>query len=165
MERRRFLTLVRAGSAAVAAGAACGPGLRALVGSARGGGGERWVRALPFASLRDGEPTRVTLVAAAHDAWTHTPDAELGAVWLERRGETVVAFSAVCPHLGCGIVRRGDAFACLCHRSSFARADGAAQGGPAPRGLDPLVTRVEGGDVWVAFKRYRAGIANRIEVG
>jgi Rieske Fe-S protein len=58
----------------------------------------------------------------------------------------------------------GSGFACPCHTSAF-DGDGHRTGGPAPRGMDPLETRVEDGFVLVDFRRYRMSVPERVEVG
>jgi hypothetical protein len=42
--------------------------------------------------------------------------------------------------------------------------DGEVLGGPAPRGMDELETRVDNGHVEVRFVRFRAQIKERIEI-
>jgi menaquinol-cytochrome c reductase iron-sulfur subunit len=163
--QRRHLLLV-AGAAATSVGVAAAPAVVALGASSKSSGGGRWVRTVALASLREGEKKRVTIVADARDAWTRTPAEELGTVWLVRRGDTVLAFSAVCPHLGCAVSGKGagEGFVCLCHDSHFAES-GDAQHGPSPRGLDPLATRMVGEIVEVDFRRFRPGSRERVEVG
>jgi cytochrome b6-f complex iron-sulfur subunit/menaquinol-cytochrome c reductase iron-sulfur subunit len=131
------------------------------------GGGQsgRWVRTVRLDTLREGEPRKVSIVADQRDAWTVAHDVDLGAVWLVRRGGDVVALSAVCPHLGCSIDAAPDgSFACPCHTSTFA-ADGAKTGGPTPRGMDPLATKIDDGFVAVDFQRFRIGTAERETLG
>ena len=101
------------------------------------------------------------------DAWSVTPARRVGAVWLLREGaggDTVKALSAVCPHLGCLIERRGDGFNCPCHVSAFAR-DGRALDGPSPRAMDPIEVRVRDGAVQVKWVRYRLGVSERVVEG
>ncbi len=128
-------------------------------------GAERWIRAVPLDSLRDGEPKRVALVADHRDAWTLEKDVELGAVWLVRSGGSVAAWSTTCPHLGCSVDRAssGKGFYCPCHDSSF-DAEGKRVSGPSPRDLDSLATRIEDGVVAVAFQRFRQGTAEKSAV-
>jgi Rieske Fe-S protein len=153
----------------VAAGCAlaAGVGLPAVatvaapLGVERGGG--LWVRTVGRDQLRDGEPTRVAVVADRRDAWTLEKGVELGSVWLVRRGERVDAFSAVCPHLGCSVNALPDgSFACPCHTSAF-DPSGKRRSGPAPRDLDSLATRIEDGVVAVDFRRFRIGVAEKVE--
>ena len=164
--RRKALALVGAGTAAFGCALAV-PGLKLLAAPVKmGGAGERWVKTVRFDDLRDGEPRKVEIVADARDAWSIARDVQLGAAWLVRHGDNVVAFNVTCPHLGCSVnaVSDGKGFACPCHTSAFAP-DGKRQSGPAPRDLDELRTRVEGGYVQVDFRKFRIGIADRTEIG
>jgi menaquinol-cytochrome c reductase iron-sulfur subunit len=129
------------------------------------GGSERWVRTVRLDTLHEGEPRKVSIVADQRDAWTLARDVDLGAVWLVRHGGEVLALSAVCPHLGCSIDALPDgSFGCPCHTSTFA-ADGAKTGGPTPRAMDPMATRIEDGFVAVNFQRFRIGTAEREALG
>jgi cytochrome b6-f complex iron-sulfur subunit/menaquinol-cytochrome c reductase iron-sulfur subunit len=131
-----------------------------------GGGGGSWIKTVPVDSLAEGEPKRVALVADHRDAWTLEKHVELGAAWLVKRGASVLAWSCVCPHLGCAVGRAasGPGFYCPCHDSSFG-ADGERLTGPSPRALDALATRVEDGFVLVDFQRFRQGIPEKEPVG
>ena len=146
-------------------GGGAGIGLRRGTAEEGGGGAERWVRTVRLDTLRDGEPRKVSIVADEHDAWMVARNVELGTVWLVRRGDAVRALSAVCPHLGCSIDALPDgSFTCPCHTSTFAP-DGAKTGGPTPRGMDPLATKVDEGFVAVDFRKFRIGTADREAIG
>ncbi|HVH47218.1 MAG TPA: Rieske (2Fe-2S) protein [Labilithrix sp.] len=132
-------------------------------------GGGRWVRTVRLDQLRENEPRRVAIVADRKDAWTLERNVELGSVWLVRSGDQVRALSSVCPHLGCSVNavtsadgKSGDGFACPCHTSAFDPV-GKRKSGPSPRDLDVLETRVEDGHVVVDFRRFRIGIAEKVE--
>ncbi len=129
------------------------------------GHGARWVKTLRLAEIHEGQPKKVAVVADQRDAWTLSKDVELGAVWLVKEGERVLAFSVVCPHLGCSVSANPDgSFGCPCHTSSFDAA-GKRTGGPSPRGMDPLDTKVEDGVVLVDFRKFRMGTPERVEIG
>ena len=80
--------------------------------------------------------------------------------------DKVAAWNAECPHLGCkvGFDAAKSCFGCPCHDSAFSL-DGAVTGGPAPRGMDALESRVQDGHVEVRFARFRAQVKDRIEIG
>lgn len=150
------------GACAVAA-AAAGPSVAlvlAPVFTKRGEG--RWVKTVKLDQLEDGKPRRVAIVDDRHDAWTVERHVELGSVWLVRTGDSVVAFSAVCPHLGCSVNAAPGGFSCPCHTSAF---DGAGKrtSGPSPRDLDVLATKIEDGHVTVDFRRFRIGTNEKVE--
>jgi cytochrome b6-f complex iron-sulfur subunit/menaquinol-cytochrome c reductase iron-sulfur subunit len=132
--------------------------------SSKGSGG-RWVRTLRVDQLVDGQPKRVAIVDDRRDAWTVERGVELGSVWVVKNGDSITAYSAVCPHLGCSVniaAEAGAGFACPCHTSAFDR-DGKRKSGPSPRDLDVLATRVEEGFVAVDFRRFRIGIPEKVE--
>ncbi|MHB8846726.1 MAG: QcrA and Rieske domain-containing protein [Nitrospirota bacterium] len=86
-------------------------------------------------------------------------------VWLVRRsGEKVTAFSPNCPHLGCGYrwFSQDRKFKCPCH-ASFFDIDGKVLAGPAPRSLDSLETKIEGGKVLVKFEIFQVGTTKKTE--
>lgn len=165
--RRGALRALVVGGGVVGTCAIVAPTVSFLAAPARGGAGEgRWIRTVPLDSLRDGEPKRVALISDRRDAWTLEKAVELGAAWLLRTGETVRAWSVVCPHLGCavGLSASGPGFYCPCHDSSF-EPDGRRINGPSPRDLDSLATRVEDGVVLVEFQRFQQGIAVKVSIG
>jgi len=159
--------LVSAGSAAFGC-ALAGPAIVFVTAPAKGkGAGEgHWVKTIRVDSLREAEPRKVAVIADQRDAWTLTKNVELGAIWLIRHGDKLLALSTTCPHLGCSVNVKpeGAGFGCPCHTSEF-DATGHRTGGPAPRDMDPLETRIEGGFVLVDFRRFRMSIPERVEVG
>jgi Rieske Fe-S protein len=118
--------------------------------------------------LKEGEPRRIAIIDDRRDAWMVERAVELGSAWLIRRGDKVIAFSSVCPHLGCSVNAvvavegKGGGFSCPCHTSAFDEA-GKRTGGPSPRDLDPLATKVDDGFVAVEFRRFRIGVEDRVE--
>jgi cytochrome b6-f complex iron-sulfur subunit len=74
-----------------------------------------------------------------------------GHVAIERNGDQVRAFSAVCTHLGCVIEWHPDgpqAWHCPCHHGRYDR-DGRVLAGPPPRPLTPIPASVRAGQVVV----------------
>ena len=137
---------------------------------ARAGRGRRgrFVRVATLDGLEPGKPVKVPILGDVVDSWTKSPRRRLGAVWVVRgQGDgSVQAFTATCPHLGCGIDHReGDRhFECPCHDSVF-QLDGKRKSGPSPRDMDTLETKVERGEVLVRFARFRQGTRDKREVG
>jgi menaquinol-cytochrome c reductase iron-sulfur subunit len=164
--RRGVLKLLVGASGAAFACALAAPAavfVAAPAGIGRNGEG-RWVKTVRLDTLPEGEPRKVSIVSDQRDAWTLTPNVELGAAWLIRRADKVSALSTTCPHLGCSVNVSGTGFGCPCHTSTF-DASGHRTGGPSPRDMDPLETRVEGGIVLVDFRRFRMSIPDRVQVG
>jgi Rieske Fe-S protein len=71
--------------------------------------------------------------------------------------------SAVCPHEGCEVnwEKETNRFSCPCHESYFA-ADGSRISGPARRGLDPLPSRIEGGQLQVQYQSFENNATERV---
>jgi menaquinol-cytochrome c reductase iron-sulfur subunit len=167
--RRTFLTaLVGLGSAAIGLLLAV-PGAAYVVDPLLRGGGARkgrWLKLGSLANLSEDQPVAVPVIGEQTDAWVRSPNVRLGMVWLRKKGESVQALSAECPHLGCkvGYNREQKRFGCPCHESAFSE-DGAVLGGPAPRGLDALESRVVDGQVEVRFVRFRAQVKEQVELG
>jgi quinol---cytochrome c reductase iron-sulfur subunit, bacillus type len=114
----------------------------------------------------DGTPVKVPIVVEApKDAWEKLPPTEIGAVFLQKKGGEIVAMSTVCPHLGCGVDWSAGSrmFGCPCHESAFGL-DGEVTGGPAPRPLDRLETRVVDDRVEVKYVRYVQGSKEKVPV-
>lgn len=135
------------------------------------------VRLTTLDSLETGGPPRAfKVVADKTDAWTTYKNLPLGLVYAQRISETkVTVFSASCPHAGCAVEYRkdgeiakkkmGEHYYCPCHESAFGL-DGviATDGSPAERPLDALVVdeeKLNQGEVWVKFQRFKAGIAEK----
>ena len=123
-----------------------------------------------------GAPQAFKVIADKVDAWTTYKDLPLGLVYLQRVGDKdVVAFSASCPHAGCAVeyrregeikgVRFEEHYYCPCHESAFALGgEIASAGSPAKRGLDTLEVdkeKMAGGEVWVRFRKFKAGIREK----
>ncbi|RKS77917.1 Rieske Fe-S protein [Motilibacter peucedani] len=60
---------------------------------------------------------------------------------------TVVAFSAICTHMGCTVAPGGKTFNCPCHGSVYDAATGKNLSGPAPRPLAEVAVHVVDGQV------------------
>ncbi len=165
-DRRSLLKVVLASGAAALCASALAPPIAYVVAKRGGATGEKWVKTVRLEKLPEGRPRKVKIVSDVRDAWKLEKDSELGAVWLIRNGDAVHALSVVCPHLGCSVntAEDGKSFACPCHDSSFTM-DGKREGGPSPRDMDTLETRVVDGVVEVDFRRFRQGTPERVEVG
>jgi Rieske Fe-S protein len=114
----------------------------------------------------DGSPRKFPVVSDRVDAWSKFPKTPIGAVYLQRKGETVIAFNVRCPHAGCFVdAVTGDGFHCPCHNSKFNLDGSVVPGSVSPRGLDELEVDAEAlkqGIVQVRFQNFAAGTAERI---
>jgi Rieske Fe-S protein len=167
--RRGFLTLLTAAGSALIGAILVVPGVQYVLDPVLRSTGMkgRWIRVAELANLAKDKPVSAPVIGEQVDAWTKAPAVRLGTVWLRVLGDDkVAAWNAECPHLGCkvGWSEGKKRFGCPCHDSAFSM-EGEVQGGPAPRGMDPLETRVTNGHVEVKFIRYRAQIKERIEIG
>lgn len=131
--------------------------------------GGNWVKvALLDAVPSDGRPIRVPVVTARKDAWNLYPPEPIGSVYLRRaEGETPVAFTSVCPHLGCSVDYKPaqNHFLCPCHNSEFTiegnRTDPAQS--PSPRDMDTVEVEIRNGnEVWVDYQNFKGGVADKV---
>lgn len=60
---------------------------------------------------------------------------------------TVVAFSAICTHMGCTVAPAGGILRCPCHGSTYDLTTGDNTGGPAPSPLPEIAVTVQHGEV------------------
>lgn len=142
--RRSFLLLVPLGVFASIASAAF-RFLRPRISAAT----DRWLDVAPLNELSGSQPVSRKVVAEHIAGWAITME-EHNVFVLPASSNQVV--SAICPHEGCEVLWDGqrNQFSCPCHESHFA-ADGARLSGPAPRGLDPLPSRVQDGKLQVQY--------------
>ncbi len=85
-------------------------------------------------------------------------------IWLVKRSDgSLHAFSANCPHLGCGYrwIAERKRFECPCHGSIF-DLDGKVLAGPAPRRLDAIETKVENGRLLVQYEMFQLGTSKKV---
>jgi len=77
----------------------------------------------------------------------------------------VTVFSPICTHLGCHFNWNPASrhFECPCHGSVYAL-DGTVLGGPTPRNLDTLPTRIENGELYVEWIQYKSGTPEKVPV-
>lgn len=117
----------------------------------------------------DGTPVSYQVLSDKTDAWNRFQDVQVGTVWLRRTGDqSVVAFSSICPHLGCAVdyrAAKGDFF-CPCHTSAF-NLDGERTNHIPPRGMDRLETRFKpetGDTIWLKYQTFLATTPEKIPV-
>ncbi len=136
LSRRGFLDWMIAAFSAVAATALALPSLLYLWPAAKGGTTEE-VEVKGGAEMKPGDHTIVQVRGKA--------------VIVRRDSTGLVAYSAVCTHLGC-LVKWESAkreFLCPCHAAIF-DAEGRVVSGPAPAPLPPYKVKEVGGKVYVS---------------
>ncbi len=89
------------------------------------------------------------------DGWRRTVSQKPVYVVRDSAGQLAV-LSAVCTHLGCTVpwIEKQNEFICPCHQAIF-DPSGKLIGGPAPRGMDVLPTKVEQGVLKVQYQFFR----------
>jgi len=128
-------------------------------------GGAEWFPLGPPDQFGDKEPTRAEVEARKVEGWRASVVKQT--VWVTRDAAGQIrVLSGVCPHLGCTVPWNAaeKQFVCPCHKGFF-RPDGALISGPPPRGLDPLPTKFEDGQLWVKYQYFRQLTSNRQAIG
>lgn len=124
---------------------------------------EPWEEVCCLASIPVDEPKDMTFTSYVTTGWEHRKVER--DVWVVRKPDgSITVFSPICPHLGCGY-HWDDAsrhFVCPCHLSIY-DINGKVLGGPAPRPLDTIPAKVENGNLYVRYEKFRLGIPEKIE--
>jgi len=87
-------------------------------------------------------------------------------VWvIKHSADKVTVYSPICTHLGCHFKWNPETghFECPCHGSVW-KATGEVIGGPAPRPLDTLPYKIEGGKLYVEWERFKIGVSEKVRV-
>jgi menaquinol-cytochrome c reductase iron-sulfur subunit len=100
-------------------------------------------------------PIKKLTTIEQRDGWRKIISERAVYVTKEENGRLVV-LSSICPHLGCSVTWQADkgVFLCPCHGGLFAP-DGKRLGGPPPRGMDVLESKVEEGVLKVQYQYFR----------
>lgn len=115
----------------------------------------------------DGKPRKFPVLADKSDAWNRFLNVPVGAVYLRRTGgQPVQALNVICPHAGCAVDYQPgkENYLCPCHNSTFGL-DGAIadKSSPSARALDALEVEIRNGtEIWVKFRNFRAGTADKV---
>ena len=110
-------------------------------------------------------PVRKTVQVERRDGWRKMTSEQ--SVYVTRDvNRQLRVLSSVCPHLGCMVPWLGEKneFICPCHGAIFGP-DGTYRGGPAPRGMDWLETKVDGGHLFVRYEYFRQLVPTREVIG
>jgi len=123
-----------------------------------------WVDVGSVNEVPVGEPAQLEYIATIRDGYVETKTHK--AIWAMKQSDgQVTAYSPMCPHLGCGYAWDGGEkhFKCPCHGSVF-DTSGQVLGGPAPRPLDRLPSKVENGRLFVIYKDFKSGVREQTEL-
>ncbi len=160
--RRRFFAWVTALATSLIGAGLAVPLLGYVIGPALRRREPVWVDVGRVDDLAVGKPAQLDYVMTLKDGWMETKAHK--AVWaIKQATGEVTVFSPLCTHLGCGYRWDTDRFACPCHGSVYDIA-GTVLGGPAPRRLDVLPSKVENGRLLVVYKEFKAGLPTAVEL-
>lgn len=158
-ERRTFLGVI---SGLIAAGISAVLGVTigrfAISPALSSGSAEVWTDVGPLADIPEGKLARKNIIISQNAGWGEFNSQKL--VWVIRSGEKITVFTAVCPHLGCTVNAKEEAFICACHNSKWDVA-GNAVAGPTPRGLDVLEHKIEGDVLKVKYLDFKQGVEQK----
>ena len=162
--RRRFL-MWATGILTFLCGAIVGlPLIGSFVGPAFRSTRTHWLTVADVGGLPVGRPVSLRVVDVQVDAYVR--ESVIRHLWAVKRSDTeVTVFSPTCTHLGCQYAWNPASghFECPCHGSVYAT-DGTVLGGPAPRRLDTLPTRIKDGRLSVEWQQFRSGTPEKIPV-
>jgi len=158
-ERRTFLGVL---SGLIAAGISAVLGVTigrfAISPALSASSSQAWTDVGPLADIPNGKPVKRSVIVSQSAGWGEFNSQKL--VWVIKNGEKITVFTAVCPHLGCTVNAKEEAFICACHNSKWDVA-GNAVAGPTPRGLDVLEHKVEGDVLKVRYQDFRQGVSQK----
>ena len=99
------------------------------------------------------------------DGWRKTISEKVVYVTKDSQGQLRV-LTSICPHLGCTVPwnKEKREFICPCHGATFTP-DGTRVSGPSLRGMDPLETSVQNGQLLVRFQYFRQLVSDREVIG
>jgi menaquinol-cytochrome c reductase iron-sulfur subunit len=111
------------------------------------------------------EPVMRTIQIEQVDGWRKAISEKSVYITKDKQGR-LRALTSVCPHLGCTVPwnKEKNQFICPCHGAAFAP-DGARVTGPSLRGMDPLQTFEQDGQLQVRFQYFRQLIADKEVIG
>ncbi len=120
----------------------------------------KFVKVGPVIFLPPGIPDKMFFDERDKDAYME--ETARRDVWVVSEDPDMKVFSPICPHLGCRYNwnPKDQHFECPCHGSVFAK-DGKVLHGPAPRPLDTLPHKVQGGILSVKWERFKLGISKK----
>ncbi len=160
IDRRTLLKSWQALAATVAGLSAIPAGLFFAFGAkgkATGSSSDEWIDLGIVQDIAEGPWKALRLRRDIQDRWKKTVVEE--SVYLRRQGDRFEAVSGICTHTGCLVQRAPSGFACPCHKSDFDE-EGKPTSGPAPRPLDRMETKVEGGRLMLRFVKFRPGLSS-----
>ena len=110
-------------------------------------------------------PVKKLITIEQQDGWRKIVSEKAVYVFKDQDGQLGV-LSAVCTHLGCSVpwIAAKSEFIRPCHNAVFAP-DGKLLGGPAPRAMDRLDSKVEDGMLKVHYQYFRQLVPDKQVIG
>ncbi len=165
VSRRGFLGWAAGSIAALGSLFVAIPLVGSIVTNVQAKNAEAFVTVGDVSGLKPDEPQAFPFLDDVRDAFLREQVPRM--VWVVKRPNgAVIAYSPVCPHLGCEFFldpaeRR---FVCPCHASQW-NVDGQVLHGPTPRPMDTLPSKVVDGSLQVRWVQYETGTSAKIPVG
>ena len=121
----------------------------------------KFIKVPNFPSIPIGSPSKMTFEDVHQDAFLRNN--VVYDIWVIKHSQSeATVYSPLCPHLNCRYTWMNNQFNCPCHGSLF-DTKGKVLGGPSPRPLDLLPYKIEGGELFVQWKLFKAGIPEKVE--
>jgi len=128
------------------------------------GSDEKFEKVPNFPAIPTGVPTKMTFESIDKQAFI--TNNVVYDIWvIKHAADKATVYSPLCPHLNCRYTfyPNKEQFACPCHGSVF-NESGKCIGGPAPRPLDTLPYKIQGGELFVQWQLYKAAIPEKVQI-
>ena len=130
--------------------------------SSEGGDNKKFIKVRNFPAIPVGTPTKMTFEDV--DVQAFITSNVVYDIWvIKHAADKATVYSPLCPHLNCRYTFVDNEFKCPCQGSIF-NEGGKCIGGPSPRALDTLPYKIEGGELYVRWELFKAGIPEKVEV-
>ncbi len=125
----------------------------------------KWSDAGLVSELQSAKPLTRTVMVEQVDGWRKTISEKVVYITKDSAGGLSV-LSAVCPHLGCSVQwqEAKNSFVCPCHSAQY-EPNGTRTGGPAPRSMDTLETKIVDGRLLVRYQYFRQLVPTKEVIG
>ncbi len=149
IDRRTFMTSAIVAIGGVVSAVVGLPAIAYLIGPAIQKKAEDWVRLGAVSKVEPGSPTLFKATVERQTGWINAQE-EVSAYILTEDGQTFIAMSNVCTHLGCRVrwIADQEKFFCPCHNGVFGK-DGTVISGPPPSALDRFETKIDNGVLYI----------------